>query len=273
MRDRFAERIKTAVAKGLKTVLLCMIVSFPISARAWEYASQESTTTHSMQLRVGAEIGKKWHNGLRLSASEDLRSDVYNSVTGAAFKTSFTTLTLAYSPIDHLKLDAGYTLKITNKDTLDANEMLRHRVFASVTGSYSFPYLKLSVRERALCEFRTDSVNPLEKSWYAWQLRSKIGAEALIPGQAVKPYLWLEIINTLNAPEYQCKEGRQFISTIRTQAGVKWRVSRLSSLDFYYRFTYGYDRDINITKKKGLIELTEETLFQHAIGVTYHLNW
>ena len=38
------------------------------------------------------------------------------------------------------------------------------------------------------------------------------------------------------------------ISDIRTQVGVKWRLTRLSSLDFYYRFTYGYNRDVNITK-------------------------
>ena len=49
-------------------------------------------------------------------------------------------------------------------------------------------------------------------------------------------------------------------------------MSRLSSLDFYYRFTYGYDRDINITKNKGNIELTEETLYQHSFGVSYHID-
>ena len=122
-------------------------------------------------------------------------------------------------------------------------------------------------------EARTDSVNPLEKSRYAWQLRSKLGAEFYLKGQPVKPYVWLEFINTLNAPEYQQKNGHQFISTIRTQAGIKWRLTKMSSLDFYYRFTYSYDRDINITKKKGLIQLTEETLYQHAIGVIYNLDW
>ena len=122
-------------------------------------------------------------------------------------------------------------------------------------------------------EARTDSVNPLEKNSINWQLRSKAGVEFLIPGKPVKPYLWCEVINTLNAPEYQQKDSHQFVSQVRTQVGVKWRLTKLSSLDFYYRFTYGYERDINITKKKQLIQLTEETLFQHAIGVTYTLDW
>ena len=242
-------------------------------AYAWNYESQSATTTHSVQIRAGAEFSKKWHNGLRLGFSEDLRSDIYNSATGAAFRTSFTTIGLGYAPVEYVRFDIGYTLKYSHKDTTDVNELLRHRGFASVTGSYKTRYFKLSLRERVLMEARTDSINPLEKSRYQWQLRSKIGAEAYIPGKPVKPYLWCEVINTLNAPEYQQKNGHQFVSQVRTQAGVKWRLTKLSSLDFYYRFTYGYDRDINITKKKGYIKLTEETLFQHAVGVTYHLDW
>lgn len=257
----------------LAAVLTAAAFLFPYSLYAWDYASEEAITTHSVQLRVGADFNKKWNNGLRLSLSEDLRSDVYNSESGAAFRHSFTTLSLGYLPIEYFKLDVGYTLKITNKETTDANELMRHRVFASVTGIYRNEYVKLYLRERALMEARTDSVNPLEKKRYNWQLRSKIGAEFPIMGQPVKPYLWAEIINTLNAPEYQQLNGHQFITIARTQAGVKWRISRLSSLDFYYRFTYNYNRDINVTKKKGLIELTEETLFQHAIGVTYNLDW
>ena len=274
-KDRFAERIKTVqridrLIIGLYSVF-CILYS--PSALAWNYDSQDATTTNSVQIRIGADFNKKWHNGLRLGFSEDLRSDVYNSATGTAFRTSFTTIDLGYSPIEYVKFDLGYTLKFTNKAKTDPNELLRHRFFASVTGSYKFQYVKLSVRERALMEARTDSVNPLEKNSINWQLRSKAGVEFLIPGKPVKPYLWCEVINTLNAPEYQQKDSHQFVSQVRTQVGVKWRLTKLSSLDFYYRFTYGYERDINITKKKQLIQLTEETLFQHAIGVTYTLDW
>ena len=261
-------------------ICLLSLLFIPCSLWAWEYSSQEKETTHSAQIRVGFELGKKWNNGLRLHFHEDLRSDIYNSVDGPAFKTSFSTLSLGYSPIEYLRFDIGYTLKINgpHKDWDDAkkadpNEWMRHRVFASITGSYHTPYIKISLRERALMEARTDSINPLEKSQYAWQLRSKIGLDIYPPGQPVKPYIWCELINTLNAPEYQQKNGHQFITNVRTQAGVKWRLSRLSSLDFYYRFTYGYERDINITKAKGYIQLEEQTLFQHAIGVVYCLDW
>ena len=252
---------------------LALALALALGAFAWNYDSQEATTTHSAQIRLGAEFNKKWNNGLRLGFSEELRSDVYNSANGAAFRTSFTSITLGYSPIQYVKFDAGYTLKITNKGSTNPNELLRHRVFFGVTGSYKTQYVKFSLRERALMEARTDSINPLEKSRYNWQLRSKIGAEFIIPGKSVKPYVWCELINTLNAPEYQQRNGHQFISQVRPQVGVKWRITKMSSLDFYYRFTYNYNRDINITKKNGYIELTEETLYQHAIGITYNLDW
>lgn len=253
--------------------LIGTLLALSLSAFAWNYDSQEATTTHSMQIRVGAQFNKKWNNGLRLGFEEELRSDVYNSVSGPAFRTSFTTLSFGYAPIEFVKFDVGYTLKFSNKDTTAVNKLLRHRVFASVTGQYKSDYIKISLRERALMEARTDSVNPLEKNRYNWQLRSKVTAEGIIPGKSVKPYVWCEVINTLNVPEYQQKNGHQFINQVRTQAGVRWRITKLSSFDFYYRFTYGYDRDINITKNKGYIQLTEETMYQHAVGVTYNLDW
>ena len=258
--------------------VLCLLSSLP--AHAWTYDSEDAVTSNVAQVRLGAEFTKKWKNGLRLGVSEDLRFDAYNSLVGPHFRKAYTTIDLGYKPIEYVKLDLGYTLKILGADSTwsdtkkaDANEWIRHRAFFSVTGSYSFDYAKLYLRERVQLDMRTDSVNLLEKNKFDWVLRSKLGADFTIPGKSVKPYLWLELINTLNAPEYQQRNGHQFISSVRTQAGVRWRVSRLSSLDFYYRFTYDYDRDINITKKKGYIQLTEEMQFIHSIGVAYNLDW
>ena len=40
-----------------------------------------------------------------------------------------------------------------------------------------------------------------------------------------------------------------------------------------YRFQYGYNRNINITKNRGYIQLTEEKNYLHAIGIVYNLDW
>ena len=269
--------------------LLCVVCLLFLSPNvmAWEYDSYGNTMEQSVEIRVGADFSKKWKNGLSLSLSEDVRVCLYDklsgvnakdefvdTVNGPAFNKSYTTVALAYSLIKYLKFDVGYTLRLLGgKDWSDYNEYLRHRTHIGLTGIYDTHYVKLSLRERLLCDIRTDSVNLLEKQQYEWLLRSRLAAEFYVPGKPVKPYAWIELENTLNVTEYQQKEGHQYISQVRTQAGVKWRLSRRSSLDFYYRFQYGYNRDVNITKRKGYIQLTEETSYLHAIGVTYNLDW
>lgn len=269
--------------------LLCVVCLLFLSPNimAWEYDSYGSTAEQSVEMRVSADFSKNWKNGLSLSLSEDVRVCLYDklsgvnakdefvdTVNGPAFNKSYTTVALAYSPIKYLKFDVGYTLRLLGgKDWSDYNEYLRHRPHIGLTGIYDTHYVKLSLRERLLCDIRTDSVNILEKQQYEWLLRSRLAAEFYVPGKPVKPYAWIELENTLNATEYQQKDGHQYISQVRTQAGVKWRLSRRSSLDFYYRFQYGYNRDINITKRKGRIQLTEETSYLHAIGVAYNLDW
>ena len=236
--------------------LLCLLLLLLISPQvcAWEYHSYGSTTEQGVEMRVGADFSKKWKNGLSLSLSEDVRVGLYDklsgvnakdefvdTINGPAFSKSYTTVTLAYSPIKYLKLDVGYTLRLLGKkDWNDYNEYLRHRTHIGLTGSYETHYVNLSLRERLLCDIRTDSVNLLEKQQYEWLLRSRLAAEFNVPGKPVKPYTWVELENTLNATEYQQKDGHQYVSQVRTQAGVKWRLTRRSSLDFYYRFQYGY---------------------------------
>ena len=268
--------------KRLFIIGLCAVLGilYSTQAHAWTYDSETASQMQAAQLHFGAEFHKKWRNGLRLGVSEDLRFDLYNSAVGPHFSKSYTTLDFGYKPIEYVKLDVGYTLRILGADSTwsatkkaDLNEWIRHRVFFSVTGSYTFDYAKVYLRERVQLDMRTDSVNLLEKNRYNVLLRSKIGTEFIVPGKPVKPYVWVELINTLNAPEYQQKNGRQFITDVRAQAGVKWRLTRLSSLNFFYRFSYGYDRDINISKNKGKIELTEEKCFMHSIGITYNLDW
>lgn len=269
--------------------LLCVVCLLFLSPNvmAWEYDSYGNTMEQSAEIRVGADFSKKWKNGLSLSLSEDVRVGLYDklsgvnakdefvdTVNGPAFNKSYTTVALAYSPIKYLKFDVGYTLRLLGgKDWSDYNEYLRHRLHIGLTGIYDTHYVKLSLRERLLCDIRTDSVNLLEKQQYEWLLRSRLAAEFYVPGKPVKPYVWVELENTLNATEYQQRDGHQYISQVRTQAGVKWRLTRKSSLDFYYRFQYGYNRDINITKRKEHIQLTEETSYLHAIGVAYNLDW
>ena len=282
-------------AFGLCT-LLCMLCS--PAAYAWTYdPSSGSSTSHSVQMRVGAEFTKKWDAGVALQIEEDLRFDLGGrlselagtattpavSAVPASFNKSYTTLSLSYKHprFKYLKGDAGYTLKIMgNKNWSDVNKWMRHRLFFSLTGSYRYEQWSFSLRERFMTEIRMGDIDQLaegskilyEHNRADWFLRSKIEVAYHVMSKPLKPYVWIEMVNTLNANEVQ-NNGAQYIRRVRTTIGTVWKINRSNALDFYYRFNYGYERDANIKPNKGIIILTEEKSFQHAIGIAYNFDW
>ena len=186
-------------------LLLCSISTFA------QYDATGETTEQVVQMRVGAEFGKTWdRQGVKLSIGEELRFNLYDAQAGtnakgtvvdgnlgASFNKSYTTLALRYMHPDfeYIKADAGYTLRLLgDKGWSDPNEFLRHRIFFGATAQYKMRYAKIHLRERALCDIRTDSVNVLEKNKVNWSLRSRIGADFYILQKPnVKPYVWCEL--------------------------------------------------------------------------------
>ncbi len=275
-------------------LLLLAFLLFPHLLFAWDYSSTDATTQHSAQLRVGADFTKKFNYGLALHLSEDLRFDMFAwdlenaTLTEPDFNKSYTSLSLSYKPVRHLKMDAGYTLKIMgNKDWTDVNKWMRHRVFMSVTGSYKYEQWSFSLRERVFTEIRMGDIDLHTATGYYehnradWYLRSKVEVAYHVMSKPLKPYAWVEVVNTLNVNPLQQKykdndptnTGHQYIRRVRTAIGTTWRLDSRNSLDFYYRFNYGYDRDITVKKKAQTILLTEEISYQHAIGICYNFGW
>ncbi len=242
---------------------------------------QDTTTTSNfVDLRVQASFTKKFSHGLSLSVSERITSTLYETDTKAYFKHSYTTLTFGYSPIKYLKLETGYTLRLLgDKGWDDPNEFLRHRAFLAVTGKYQYGNWRFALRERLDMNCRTDSVNTYEKNPIALEMRHRIHIGYFIPGKPLQVYGNVELINTLNRPtqylNYYVKTEQfgQYLSDARLQFGVKWRLDARNVLNFSYRFDYCYDRDLNITKGKGNIELTRAHSFGHLFTIGYELNW
>lgn len=283
---------------GYRLRVIGVLLLCSISTYAWNYSSTQNEDRHAAQLRMEASYGKNWKNGLGLKIEEDLRFDMVShltaetasatttALTGPRFNKSYTTLSLSYKHprFPYLKGEVGYTLKLTNKDTLDVKKFMRHRVFFGITGTYRHENWSFSLRERVQTEIRMDELDQHTATGYYednranWYLRSRIKVTYHAVSKPVKPYLWVELVNTLNANPLQqyyasnntANAGQQYIRRVRTGVGVVWRLDRRNSLDFYYRFNYGYERDINVKPKKQTIHLTEEREFVHAIGVAYH---
>ncbi len=274
--------------KKLFPVLLASCLTLPV--HAWDFASTSAETTHSVQLRAGADFTKKFNQGLKLHISEDMRFDLFNSTDGASFNKSYTTVSLSYAHpnFKYIKLDGGYTLKIMgNKDWTDVNKWMRHRVFFSLSGTYKINRWHISLRERALTEIRMGDIDYHTASGYYehnradWYLRSKLEVGYASFSKPLKPYVWVELVNTLNANPLQQKykdndptnTGHQYIRRVRTALGLVYKINQHNALNFYYRFNYGYDRDVSVKAKKQTITLVEEYSYQHAIGITYEFGW
>ena len=292
-------RIKSIV-ESRKSKALLFLFFLPLYAHAWNYSETRNSTSHSAQLRVGADVHWRWDNGLGLSLDEDLRFDMVNSTAlqttsgtttallGPNFNKSYTTLALSYKNrhFKYLKADAGYVLKLTRKDSVTVNKIMRHRVFFSVTGSYRYENWSFSLRERFMTEIRMGDIDYHKATGYyqsnrtEWYLRSKVEVAYHAVSKPLKPYIWCELVNTLNANPLQqyyanndpTNGGHQYIRRVRSAIGVEWRLTKRNSLDFCYRFNYGYDRDVNVKPNSQKIILTEERSFQHAIGITYSFN-
>lgn len=121
-----------------RVFLSILLLTSTLGAWAWSYDSETATTTHSAQWRMGADFTKKWNNGLRLGISEELRFDLYNSATGPAFRKSFTTVALGYTPVEYVKFDLGYTLKVLGPDSTWSTTKKRMPMSTCVIG-YSSP--------------------------------------------------------------------------------------------------------------------------------------
>ena len=79
----------------------------------------------------------------------------------------------------------------------------------------------------------------------------------------MEPYFSVELRNTLNAVSYSSYThtiepgdnvlyNDAYISRVRLQPGVSWRLSRRSSLDFYLLGDYVFEKDYDANKQGDL---------------------
>ena len=293
--------------------ILFSLAVAPLHAQSLK--SEDNTTTTAAELRVEANFTKHFSvhkQGINLYFGEAVFSRLYEVPVGTPaapyFRRSYTTVGLNYTPIPHLRIGADYTLKILgNKLTTTdgttvianpANEFLRHRAAFYLTGYYTCQDWKFSLREKLDMNIRTDSVNLHEKPQAEFSLRHKLQAQYSFPGKPLKAAAYVELWNTLNQPvkylnayagkdkdgnstAYANQKFGQYLSEVRAQIGLSWRIDKCNSLALAYRYVYGYSRDINITKTKvengeqkgGNIELTHARSHGHYIVLTYDLDW
>lgn len=250
-------------------VVMAGALLFAVAARAQIY---DTTEESDLRARFGFTLEKKLARGLHLSWEEELR------LKGnlGDFDRIYSGLSISYKVCDFLKIGAGYTfiaIDHAGKKSTAYEKFwdLRHRLSAHITFSRHIgPRWKISLRERVLCTLRNGEVNELEKCDPAYVLRSRLMAQYTVFSRPIEPYAYVELSNTLTSP----KIVDNYVDKVRTALGIKYRLNRRSSLDFYYRFDYDYNKDVNYGNKTGKLKsITTEKEYNHILGVFYRYSF
>jgi hypothetical protein len=220
-------------SKIVATVLLAA-VCLPLSAQS------------EAGLIVGAEAEKKMNKKLSIGIEAEMRTrnnlktmDRWKFGIGAEYKLT-----------DWLKANAGYNLLNQNfredysyKSSGDLNKWspsywgIKHRVYASLTGSYKFSNnIKLSLRERWQYTYRPEKTiqrwdyddeeweDKVRSSYGENQLRSRFEISYDKKNALLAPYASMELYNSWG------------IEKVRYTIGTDIRLNKQHSLGLFYRF-------------------------------------
>ena len=259
--------------------LLILLIWLPTFLWAQVAISEKDTSIVTPEAHLFATFVKSFDHGLSLTFEEEIRS--------APSHRAHTTIALGYTPIPYLNIYAGYTLKLYgNQGWSDPNKYLQHRANFLITGQVKLGQWNLSLREGVMLDGRTGKVDKRTKNQVDFTLRSRLQAVYSIPETPLAIVGKFEMLNTLNAPiaylnsqlpyagsETLAKEYGQYISELRPELGLQWKINKAHSLTLTYRYNYLYDRGISIDDANGTITLTNKYTTKHLILLAYKFGW
>ncbi|MGN0187082.1 MAG: DUF2490 domain-containing protein [Paludibacteraceae bacterium] len=259
-------------------MLICALVApIHLCAQTQEPEVIENTEalTQDFSTRIGFDIGGVLYRNLSLKWEEEARFKTLSTT----FDRLYSTLSLSYKVNPYFKTAIGYSFHLIHHDGKKSTNyekywLMRHRIYMDLTGSYHYNQWQFSLRERPMMTYRTDNPDLNEKANPHWQLRSKFMAEYTCISQPLKPYISVELSNTLNAPKF----AGNYIDALRGAIGLKWRIDRRDALNFYYRIDCNWTRDIDVKYADNdidivRIKLTHKTALTHILSIAYSFDW
>ena len=259
-----------------KNILIALAI-LPSFLFAQINITEKDTAIITPETHLFATFVKSFKHGLSLTIEEEIRS--------APSHRAHTTVGLTYTPIQYLNIYAAYTLKLYgDQGWSDVDKYLRHRANLLVTGQLKLGQWNLSLREGVMLDARCDEVDRREKNAVDFTLRSRLQAVYSIPKTPLSIVGKFELLNTLNAPlaylnetiEFRGngeKEYGQYISELRPEVGLQWKINKQHSLTLTYRYNYLYDRGISIDDNTGDVTLTNKYTTKHLMLLSYKFGW
>ena len=273
---------------NLRKSILILMALMPSFIFAQVTITEKDTSIVTPEAHFFATFVKSFDHGISLTFEEEIRS--------APSHRSHTTVGLTYAPIQYVNIYAAYTLKLYgNQGWSDPNKYLQHRANLLITGQVKLGQWNLSLREGVMLDGRTGQVDTRIKNQVDFTLRSRLQAVYSIPKTPLSIVAKFELLNTLNAPVDYVNEAirreakgaealplqgelkgasyGQYISELRPELGVQWKINKQNSLTLTYRYNYLYDRGINIDDTTGNITITNKYTTKHLILLAYKFGW
>lgn len=258
----------------LRKSILVLMALVPSFIFAQVTITEKDTSIVTPEAHFFATFVKSFKHGLSLTIEEEIRS--------APTHRAHTTLGLTYAPIQYVNIYAAYTLKLYgNQGWTDPNKYLQHRANLLITGQVKLGQWNLSLREGVMLDARAGEVDTRVKNQVDFTLRSRLQAVYSIPETPLGIVGKFEILNTLNAPVAYLNEAKgdeareygQYISELRPEAGLQWKINKQNSLTLTYRYNYLYDRGLSIDDTTGNIKITNKYTTKHLILLAYKFGW
>ena len=265
----------------MRRFLFFVMALLPLSIFAQTITESDSHTV-TPEAHIFATFVKSFDHGLSLTIEEEIRS--------APSHRAHTTLGLTYSPISYLSVYAAYTLKLYgDQGWSDVDKYLRHRANLLITGQVKLGQWNLSLREGVMLDARCDEIDHREKNAVDFTLRSRLQVVYSIPKTPLGIVGKFELLNTLNAPVAYLNSVShsqspisnslngdsygEYISELRPELGLQWKIDKQNSLTLSYRYNYLYDRSINVEDETGDVSLTHKYTTKHLILLAYKFGW
>ena len=206
---------KRTLARNTRRLLpLAAVLLFAATAQA-----QERRTTHDndFRARFSFALTKQLGQQHSITLDEELRlKDNWSQLDRI-----YTTLSYAYDVRPWFKAAAFYAL-IANDRGADRSMEMRHRFYLELTASYKTGAWNFSLRERPQATLHTAYVDPAVAAKTAWVLRHRLMAEYAVAGTGLKPYVFVELTQTLNAPE----TVGNYLEKVRSSLGAKYAFNK-----------------------------------------------
>ena len=229
-----------------KIFLPLVLALLPAAAFAQTAVDDEN----DFQTRVSIGMDKKLSKGLHLTVSEEFRFDNGSSAIDR-FQTG---VGLSYKLNSFLKAGVGYTLLNPYKNSKSAFTNPRHRFDASLTGSYKAGDWSFSLKETFRLTHRTGDFNEYQSAANAMVLKSRMSAKYR-GFDGFKPYGFLEVRNTLNAPAiaatYSASTGKYLTSAGAEEGEAGWFISGWDNM-YINRYRLGLGCDFELAPQHGL---------------------